>query len=814
MAVVTTLQTSKTAMWLNGNSMIKNYFKITWRSLWKHKLFSFINIVGLAAGMVICIIALIDYSKAFDYDTFHPIPERTYRIITDVTFRENHQEAYASTPFPVAAQLKNNYPFIEDIVHVVPVKNAEFETAGKQLKTATSFADASFFKVFGFKMILGSFNDAPHTAVVTAETASRLFGTANAIGKILHHKDWGDFLVTGIVETPVKKSHLVFDLLAATSTIAVIEKSGVNIAETNNWTNPWASYSYALLKKGSTKNQLDVAIAQVAKMSTAAIGANSEQRSFGYRSQLITNINPSREDLLNFPAGTTYGKLLVEMGIGLITLILAGFNYVNLTLARSLTRSKEIGLRKVIGAGPGQVFAQFIVESVCFSLLALLLSLLVLELLKPMNVIQDVFKDAHLSVAFYLTLFLFAIIAGIVAGCIPARILSAIRPAVAIKGQKALTVMKGITIRKTLVVAQFAMLLTGVIFMLAMYQQQKFMATTDYGFAKSSILNIELYGTNHKQLVNELQKIPGVEAITATSYTLGINGGNQQKVFRSGMDIYSNAEILSADDHFISVMQLPLLAGKNLLPATNDAAGNSVLINEQAVVKLHFDNAQSAVGQLIRLNDSSEVRIAGVLKDFHSMSMFFPIFPMIIRQNPAYFSVLQVKANPAVNAVQLKAAVAASWKQLNPRQEFTAEWFDKALYAHHFHGSDQLLMVLLCSIVLCIACLGLLGMVTYSSEIRTKEVGVRKVMGAKIMQLLLLLSKDFAWLLVIAGCIAVPVGYIAAQLFLHNFTYHVAIGAGTLLTGFFSMLLIGGCTIVWQTFRIAIHNPVKSLRAE
>jgi putative ABC transport system permease protein len=367
-------------------------------------------------------------------------------------------------------------------------------------------------------------------------------------------------------------------------------------------------------------------------------------------------------------------------------------------------------------------------------------------------------------------LLLFAVVAGVVAGSIPAKILSSIRPAVAMKGQKALTVMKGITIRKTLVVAQFAMLLIGVIFMSAMYQQQHFMATAKYGFAKNNILNIDLYGTDYKKMWNELQKIPGVEWVTATSYTLGSNGGNQQKVYRNQMAIYSTAEVLSADDHFISVMQLPLVAGNNMLPAINDSAGSTALINEQAVTQLHFANAQSAVGQLIHLSDSSEVRIAGVLKDFHSMSMFFPIFPLIIRQHPADFSVLQVKANAAVDAGQFKRAVAVAWKQLNPHQQFTAEWFDKALYANHFHGSDQLLMVLLCSIVLCIACLGLLGMVTYSSELRTKEVGVRKVMGAKVVQLLVLLSKDFAWLLVIAGCIAMPVGYIAAQLFLHNFT--------------------------------------------
>ena len=794
--------------------MIKNYFKIAWRSLWKHKLFSFINIVGLAAGMVICIIALIDYNKAFDYDKFHPVPERTYRIITDVTFKGNQKEAYASTPYPVAEQLKNDYSFIENIVHVVPAKYAEYEAAGKTLKTPTAFADASFFRVFGFHLLLGVFDNAPHTAVVTRETANRFFGNANAVGKILHHKEWGDFLITGIVETPVKKSHLKFDVLAASSTIAVIEMGGVSIAEINNWTNPWSSYSYVVLKKGSVKSQLDAAVAEVAKISTAAITTNNEQRSFAYRAQQLNEINPSREDLLNFPAGTTYGKLLVEIGIGLVTLILAGFNYVNLTLARSLTRSKEIGLRKVIGAGTRQVFVQFIVESVCICLLALVLSLVLLQLLKPLDIISSVLKDANLNVPFYFTLLLFTVITGIVAGSIPARILSSFTPALALKGQKALTIMKGITIRKALVVVQFAMLLTGIIFMLVMYQQQKFMATAEYGFARDNIFNIDLYGTNPKKLATELQKIPGVEEITTASYTLGINGGNQQKVFRTENNIYSNAEILSADDHFISVMQLPLVAGNNLLPTTNDSAGNTVLINEQAVAKLHFENAPSAIGQLIRLNDSSEVRIAGVLKDFHSMSMFFPIFPMVIRQDPQYFSVLQVKINPGAKEDQLKTEIGKLWKQLNPYQEFTGEWFDKALYAHHFHGSDQLMLVLLCSIVLCIACLGLLGMVTYSSEIRTKEVGVRKVMGARVGQLLMLLSKDFVWLLLIAGCIAVPVGYISAYIFLQNFTYHVVVGVGTMFIGFVAMLLFGGITIIWQTYRIAIHNPVKSLRAE
>lgn len=794
--------------------MIKSYFKIAVRSLWKHKLFSFINIFGLAAGMLVCILALLDYDKAFEYDTFHPFPDRTYRIITDITGKENQREAWASTPYPVAEQLQHNYNFVENIVHVVPERTAGYEAAGKTLAAPSFFADASFFKIFGFHLINGTFRDEPHTAAITAVTAERFFGSIDVIGKILHHKDWGDFLITGIVETPVQKSHLSFDVLASASTIPLLEKKAVVNTERSSWTNPMATYTYILLKPGYNKVSLDAAIQQISKQSTAAIDPKSNYKSVSYRSQPLAEINPSKEDLYNFPGGTTYGKLLVEMGIGLLTLLLAGFNYVNLTLARSLSRSKEVGVRKVIGASRKQVFIQFIVESLVIAFLALFLSCIMLQLLSPMEMIQQVLQDSNWDTHFWITLLLFTAVTGLLAGSIPARILSALKPAMVIKGQKALTVMRGITLRKILVVAQFAISLTGIIFMLVSYQQQDFMATGEYGFQKENILNIDLYGTDQEKLANEIKKIPGVETTTAASYTLGTNGGNSVNIFRNERNVSTKAEILSADDQFITVMNLPLVAGVNLMQAKDDAAIKTVLINQQAVSGLHFKNEQEAVGQLIWMNDSSQVRIAGVVKDFHSMSMFFPIFPLIIFYQPANFSVLQVKTNPGVNADLVKAEIEKAWKKLNPYQTFSAQWFDKALYERHSHTGDQLVLVFLCGMVLSIACLGLLGMVTYSSEIRTREVGVRKIMGAGVWQLLLSLSKDFVLLLLIAGLIAVPAGYIASSFFLYNFAYHVTIGAGTLCAGFLAMLLIGGITIAGQTWRIATHNPVNSLRAE
>lgn len=795
--------------------MIKSYFKIAVRSLWKHKLFSFINIFGLAAGIMVCILALLDFKKAFEYDRFHPLPDRTYRIITDMTGREqNNKEAYASTPYPVAAALQQQYGFVEQAVHVVPQRQVSYEGAGKTLTAPTYFTEPAFFKLFGFKLTAGAFDDAPYTAAITTATAERFFGTADAVGKTLHHKDWGDFLVTGIVGVSTEKSHLSFDVLLSSATIPALEKNAAINIETNNPISPWTTYTYILVKKGVHKRQLDAAVDKLGEQLTASIGKQSNYKSIGFRTQALGSINPSREDLYNFAGGTTYGKLLVEMGIGLVTLFLAGFNYVNLTLARSLTRSREIGVRKVIGASRRQIFNQLIVESVLIAFLALLLALTMLQLFSPIPMIQEALKDTDWDFTFWAILISFTLVAGLLAGTIPAKILSAFKPAMVIKGQKVLTVMRGLTARKVLVVAQFTISLVGIIFMLVSWQQQSFMANGDYGFQTAHILNIDLYGTDASRLRNEIKKIPGVEAITGASFTLGMNGGGLEKIFNLDKQVFTQAETLGADDQFISIMELPLVAGANLQPAKDSDLIKTVLINEQAVARLHFNNSQEAVNQLLTLSDSSQVRIAGVIKDFHSMSMFFQIYPMIIRYDPTSFTTMHVKTNPGVDADKTKAAIAAVWKQLNPHQAFSADWFDKALHDRHTHTGDQLMLALLCGMVLSIACLGLLGMVTFSSETRTMEVGVRKIMGAGVWQLLVLLSKDFIWLLLIAGLIAVPLGYVAGQFFLYNFTYHVTIGMGTLMAGFFAMLVVGGVTVFWQTYRIATHNPVKSLRVE
>jgi putative ABC transport system permease protein len=261
-------------------------------------------------------------------------------------------------------------------------------------------------------------------------------------------------------------------------------------------------------------------------------------------------------------------------------------------------------------------------------------------------------------------------------------------------------------------------------------------------------------------------------------------------------------------------MGLQLLSGKNIPASTSDSSGNRVLLNEEAIRQFHLGDHRKAAGQLLWLNDSTQLRVAGVVKNFHYMGMAHPILPLMIRYEPKNFNLLHVKVAASVAPENTRIKIRERLHPFIRKGEQDIAWFDQLLYDHHFHGNDQLFMGVLTGMVLSIACLGLLGMVTYTSETRTKEVGIRKVMGASVSQVVMLLSKDFMWLLAIAALLAFPAGIICGVAFLNNFAYHINLGTGTVVTAFLFLFLIGGFTIGWQAFRAASGNPVVTLRTE
>lgn len=793
--------------------MLRNYILIALRNLWKHKLFSFINIFGLAVGMTVCLLVLIQVKDALEYDTFHPQADRMYRIITDVTTPQGDVTAVATSPLPLAGALRKNYGFVEKTARVYYNLSGEITAGQKVLPADGAFADPDFYTLFGFRLLLGRPAIEPRTVVLSQQTAERFFGKTNPVGQTLAVKDRGSFTITGVMATDKLKSHLHFDLLASMASVPLLEKSSQLEPHLTDWKSHWttSTYTYVLLREGTTRQAFKKALSAVSALGVRSMGPKADQ-TYALRLQVLSGISPAREELRNGTWEPTLGGLLAIGGLALVILLLAGFNYVNLTLARSLSRAREVGVRKVAGALRSQIVGQFITESVLLSMLALGLAyvfLIGMELLPSvLRSTQTVQRDGTLWV-FFLA---FALLTGLVAGLVPARVLSNYQPVQVLRGQFGPHLFRGMGLRKGLMVTQFVVSLVFMVFVAVMYRQFQYMATASYGFDRKNSLSISMASKDYRRLAHSAAAIPGVQRVAATSSPLGFHSGfGRLSPDRNRNYIPSNT--YSVDRNFVENMGLTFLAGQNLPLSTSDSAGYFVLLNEKAVTALKFKNAQSAVGQLLWLEDSTEVQIAGVLQDFNYQNLSQPLRPLMLRYQPDAFHYLNVKVEPSAWA-GVVPALEQAWKQLNPHEPFTWQWVDEELYNHHLHLDDLSVSGLLVFMALSIACLGLLGMVTYSTTTRLKEVGIRKVMGANVAQLVTLLSRDFVRLLLLAGVIALPLGYAAGRLFLHEFAHHIYIGFGLLGSCLGIMLLVGGLTIGWRTYRAALTDPVKNLRTE
>ncbi|MBD2751602.1 ABC transporter permease [Spirosoma validum] len=791
--------------------MLRNIFNTAFRNLWKHKLFSFINVFGLASGMLVCLLAMIGIKGAFEYDSFHPNPDRTYRILTDVTTQTNDEQGYATSPMPLADALKKQYPFVEEATRVVR-NYGDFTANRKQLPLIFSSVDPGFFRIFGFTLAKGQAAIAPQSVVLTPKTAERFFGTANPVGKRIDHTQLGALTVSGVLAEPPAKTHLDFDMLVSIATLTGSDW----VRSQTNWGQYTQGYTYVLLKPGISAPTLDEILPSLAARVTKGIRFTSE-KGYTFRSQSLSQLTPASEELMLGTYEPTIGKLITEMAVGLLTLLLATFNYINLTLARSLSRAREVGIRKVSGALRWQLMGQFMAESAFLSILGLGLAYGMLQLVKPMPFVQQWLiggVEWEQDIRVWLVFITFSLVTGLLAGILPARILSGFQPAQVLRSQTGIRVFRSITLRKSLIVAQFAISLFSMITLLGMARQQHYMGTADYGFQRDNILTIPLNGFPANRLATSLNQLAGVERVTATAALFGDHGGDWRMIYRqrTGGDSVVT-DVFATDSHLLPTLGLTLLAGQNILASVSDSASRLVLLNEEAVRTLRLGEPGAAVGQTLWLNDSIDVQVAGVVKDFQFTTLVWKIRPLMLRYQPTHFRYLNVKVATG-NPEAAKADIARIWKKLNPYEPFAGVWYNDFLSDRHSHTDDISFMGLLLGLAISIACLGLLGMVTYTTQLRTKEVGIRKIMGARIDQIIWLLSWDFLKLLLLAGAIALPLGYLATRFFLMTFAYHISVGMGMLSLCFGTMLLLGGLTIGWRTYRTALTNPTDSLRSE
>lgn len=772
--------------------MIRNYLLTAYRNITRHKLFTFINIFGLALSMSVCMNVIIGISKEMNYDNFHPHPERTYRILTEMRNPEGNGWKLASSPLPLRETLLNNNSLAEEVVRLYPALNGKVTDGTKTMQLNGAFTEPSFFKVFGFELAKGNAATAlqlPNSIVLSDEAATRFFGSVDPMGKVLSLENGSSYQVTGVLKPAPEKSHIAFDAYGSASSI---DKAG------QTW-DPGKAYTYVLLKEHVSRSAMNSELARIA----STLYDKDAKGSIHFQLQKLGSITPAWEETYNnMHNGGTWAKHMGALGIMLIILISACFNYTNLSIARSLTRAKEIGIRKVSGATRKQIFGQYIFEAVTISLFALGMAYLMLLLMARFNLFNSGYENIHTihaSRGLILVFLGFGIFTGLMAGSLPAWLLSAFNPVQVLKNMPAFRVFGRMNLRKGLLVFQFAISLVITIFLSAFYQQFAFMAKADAGFNPHRVVAVQLQGNKEDLLKQELSAISGVEQVAATSANFGRYDGDRLPLSVSKVQEPVQVSYYHADAAFLSMMGLQFTDGHNF-------TGQQIILNENAAKKLKVK-----AGQLIWTNDSTQVEIAGIVKDFHFENLGKPITPLAFLPSPGHYATLDLKVNTD-NKEALNKQIAAVWNKLYPGQPLQISWLEEALHEGNSNWNDVSFMGFLAAMTIIIAAMGLLALVIYNTAVRRKEIGVRKVMGASVRHIVVMLSRGFLKLILIAGCIALPIGYFVSRLFLQNFALRINFGIGSLLISLGILLLVGLITIISQTWRAARVNPVESLR--
>jgi putative ABC transport system permease protein len=817
--------------------MFFNYLKTGIRNLLKYKVFSFINVFGLAAAMSVGMLIILMLADEKSHDAFNVKKDRIYRILCD---KPDFRHPYATSPFPLSAVLGKDYAIAETTTHLVMGVGGDASYGQQNMAMVGYFADTAFFKVFSYELERGDRNTAftePHSMVITHAVARKLFHDEEPVGKVVTFADrgltvfggfaaskavpWGSFRITGVIADHPYRSHLKFDVLISAASLPGLSQNSLVMDRTGNWSDLFNCFTYVLLAPGKTGGQLNSALAAVAAREYAGM---KDFKDFRMSAQPLMRISPGvllgNEPTIALPMMAYYFLSF----LALVVLVCACLNYINLSLARALKRSREIGVRKVAGAGRRDLVLQFLGESVLTALLAMGMALGMLLLLRSaflhlwvnryLNF--DLPVDAGVCAAFLAL----ALLTGIVAGVYPAFYLSRFEPILALRSTEG-TRPGRLPLRKVFSVAQFVLSLFFIITSILIYNQFKFFLHFKYEFQTANILNVDLQGSDYKLVSREFGTVPGVAGISACDY---LPATTHSEAFqwrpadrrRKADSAYSNAMVLHTDEHFIPNLGLTLVAGRKIPPGSS-SAWRYVVVNEAAARAYGYRWPAEMIGAAFETPYSdSPLVVIGVVKDFHMRMLLGNdvIEPLVLQNAPANFRYLNVRiASQDVRGVM--AALSRKWQTIDPVHAFSYSFFDEEL-ASESQGIFDVVSILgyIAFLVVIIACLGMLGMVTYTAERRRKEVGIRKVLGAGDWSNTLLLSREFIQVLLIAIGIAGPLSYLLNMAWLRKFPNRVDFGWGTVLEGVAIVLALGLVTIASQTVRASKANPVEALRGD
>ncbi|MFC2156283.1 ABC transporter permease [Acidobacteriota bacterium] len=810
--------------------MFKNYIKIVVRNLKRHKVYSFINIFGLSIGMACCILILLYVSHELSYDNYHENGERIYRVHS-ISSIGSTTRSYSTIPPVIAPELAASIPEIESAVR-------NFDSFGFQGRIGEEtvdiedvfWVDPNYFDLFSHEFILGDAKSAfqnPDSLLLTEETAVRIFGKENPIGKAISLGPDRSIQVTAVIENVPQNSHFQFNGLIPSSFFRDREGNPGGILTADYFCQV---FGYFLLNKDADPREVEK---KMADETEARWGELYRQRGTRrtYLLQKLSDIHLRSDFDLDLGINGSISNVYLFMGIAILVLLIACFNFINLSTARSSSRAREVGMRKVLGSQKIQLVKQFLSESIVISIVSLILSLLiVITVLPAFNSLSGKEFEINqlLQLPILIGIFVIVVITGIIAGSFPAFILSAFNPITVLKG-KLSSASKNSGMRKVLVIVQFSISIFMIVGIFTMVRQLEFMKNKDLGFDKEQLAVINFFGSRRDEaqaqrfdsMREQILQEPGVVSVTFSGNVPGRDLGFDAYLPEgSGNEDTVRARNYWVGYDFLETYGIELLHGRDFSRQYSTDAGQAVLMNETAAKS--FGWGEDAIGKRI-INVARDNRlgvVVGIYKDFHNENMKLKISPTILSLEPEFFGFVTVKLRPeniSRTLVSLEKLLGDVSRSIRPERAFNFDYyFIDDDFRSKYPQEDKVREIYLTFglFAILIACLGLFGLASFTLEQRTKEIGVRKVLGASLQSIGLLLSKEFTKLVLISNILAWPLAFYIMQRWLGNFAYRIDMTVDIFILSGVITALIALFTICFHSFKAALSNPIDSLRYE
>lgn len=777
--------------------------------------------------MTICMGIIMLVADQMTYDLHNTKRDKIYRVVSRPLGRDGLERGgndYATSSMPMGIALKEGYAGVKSVARLKRgFGNAWIEfDQDVNIPLSGFFADAEVLDLFEYELEYGDPKTAlvePYSVVLTKKAAEKLFKIENPLGQVIKVGELGEYTVTGVIKQTEWKSHIVFEALASMSTSPSLEAKGIIRADLDNYMNHWNAWTYILLEDGKTAKDIEPYLEDIYQKHIAGI-ENPDVIKFKYHLQKLSDITPGQ--FMNNPIGPFLPWLFIYFlgGLALLVLVTSCFNFTNLSIARSLTRAKEIGIRKVSGAARWQIFTQFLSEAIITSLLALALSMILLMALKPLmlnlNFARLLKWDLESNIYVYGVFVLFALVVGFLAGLFPAVVLSGFQPVKVLKQLGSMKVFSRIGLRKALLVAQFSLSLIFILSVIVIYNQLSLFVKADHGFDMKNNVVVRLGDTKPQELKTELLKYANITNVAATSHVpaAGTTYGNGFKKSLDDKD-WTELSYFAVDEDYLENIGIPLLEGKYFSDEAGESNSNFIVINESAVQAFHYDSPLDAIGQQVYYQKDSLLKeIIGVVKDYNHQLLMAKIEPMALMYSPIEINLLQVKYSGDYEAAV--ASIETAWAKVNPTLKVDHKVFEDEIRGFYklIFGDIVNVVGVISLLAIIISCLGLLGMATYTTETRIKEISIRKVLGASDGALILLLSRGFLKILLLAILIGVPAAYFINNMWLELIAYHTNFDFAVISLGVLVLLIFSVITIGSQTYRASFVNPVDNLKGE